>query len=178
MNRVMIIGSGGAGKSTLAKQLGEKLNLPVHHLDTFFWNPGWVSATEEELMEAQNKFVYDDKWIFDGNYSATMDIRMQRADTVIFLDLSKYLCTFRVIKRRFQYHNKTRPDMGEGCEEKIDLEFIKWVYNYPRDKKPKTLERLAKLPAETKVFILKSPKEVKQFLESIEASAPSLESNS
>jgi len=87
MKKVILIGSGGSGKSTLARQLGNKLNIKVHHLDALFWKPNWEGVPKEEQRTVQNELVKEDEWIIDGNYGGTMDIRMNAADTIIFLVL-------------------------------------------------------------------------------------------
>ena len=122
--KIILIGSGGSGKSTLAKQLGNKLNIKVHHLDVLFWKPNWEGVPKEEQRTVQNELVKEDEWIIDGNYGGTMDIRMNAADTIIFLDIHRTICVYHAFKRVVQYRNKTRPDMGAGCEERFDLQFL------------------------------------------------------
>lgn len=112
MKKIILIGSGGSGKSTLARQLGNKLNIKVHHLDTLFWKPNWEGVPKEEQRTVQNELVKGEKWIIDGNYGGTMDIRINAADTIIFLDIHRTICVYRAFKRIVQYRNKTRPDMG------------------------------------------------------------------
>ena len=89
MRRVAIIGSSGAGKSTLARRLGERTGLPVVHLDEHFWRPGWVETSRGEWRAVQTALCAQDAWIMDGNYSGTLDVRLARADTVVFLDLPR-----------------------------------------------------------------------------------------
>jgi len=113
MKRIILIGSGGSGKSTLARQLGAKLKLKVYHLDALFWKPNWVGVPKNEQRKIQNELVKNETWIIDGNYGGTMDIRLNAADTIIFLDVHRTICVYRVFKRMLQYRNKTRPDMGE-----------------------------------------------------------------
>ena len=121
MKKIAIIGSGGAGKSTLAQQLGQLLHIPVHHMDATFWKPGWQNIGREQLIKETAKILDENEsWIIDGNYSATMDIRLEQADTVIFLHFKTVTCLYGITKRRIQYHNKTRPDMGIDCPEKLD----------------------------------------------------------
>lgn len=96
-----------------------------------------------------------------------MDIRLNAADTIIFLDFPRIVCTYRVFKRMIQYRNKTRPDMAEGCEERFDLKFLKWVWDYPKTKRPGILKRLEELSKHKRVVILSSPKEARLFLEKI-----------
>ncbi|KUP09203.1 ATPase AAA [Bacillus coahuilensis p1.1.43] len=167
MNKIMLIGSGGAGKSTFARQLGQTLNIPVYHLDSLLWKPNWVLSTREEQRAIQSELVEKESWVIDGNYSATMDIRLQAADTIIFIDLPAYLCVYRVIKRRFHYHNQTRPDMREGCNERLDLEFVKWVWRFPRDKKPHLIKKLREFEKDKNIYVLKSKKEVQGFLDTV-----------
>ncbi|MMZ65890.1 topology modulation protein [compost metagenome] len=97
-----------------------------------------------------------------------MEIRLNAADTIIFLDIHRTICVYRAFKRIVQYRNRTRPDMGEGCEERFDLEFFKWIWAYPTTKRPVILKRLDQLSRDKKVIILKSPKEVQQFLEQVQ----------
>ncbi|RLL48347.1 DNA topology modulation protein [Oceanobacillus piezotolerans] len=168
MKKVILIGSGGAGKSTLARQLGEKLQINVYHLDALFWKPHWVGVPKDEQIKIQKNLVKKEEWIIDGNYGSTMDIRLHAADTVIFLDIHRTICLFCVLTRIFQYRNKTRPDMGKGCKEKFNLGFIKWIWKYPKTKKPEILMSLAHLSKDKQIIILKTPKEVQQFLEKVQ----------
>ncbi|WP_409250781.1 DNA topology modulation protein [Bacillus sp. SCS-153A] len=167
MNRIAIIGSGGSGKSTLAKKLGKKLNISVWHLDRLHWNPNWTPTSKEEQIELQETLVTEEKWIIDGNYNSTLDIRLEAADTIIFLDIHRLICTYRVLKRMIQYINRTRPDMREGCIEKLDLKFLKWIWKYPLTKKPYVLTKLKKFSKEKNIIILKSQKEVQNWLDRV-----------
>ena len=99
MKKIILIGSGGSGKSTLASQLGEKLKIKVYHLDALFWKPNWVGVPKDEQRKVQNDLVKEEKWIIDGNYGGTMDIRINAADTIIFLDFPRIICVFRAFKR-------------------------------------------------------------------------------
>ncbi len=134
MKKITLIGSGGSGKSTLARQLGRELNIEVYHLDALFWKPNWVGVLKDEQRKIQEELVERESWIIDGKYGGTMEIRLHAADTIIFLHISRYICLFRAIKRSIKYRNRTRPDMGEGCNEKLDIEFLKWIWQYPNKK--------------------------------------------
>lgn len=164
MKKVVIIGSGGAGKSTLARQLSEKLAIDVYHLDKLFWQPNWVLSSREKQREIQSKLVKLESWIIDGNYGSTFDIRLPAADTIIFLDIPRVICIYRAFKRVLQYRNRTRPDMGEGCEERYDLEFFKWIWDFPKKRRPELIKRLDYFSAEKRIIILSSLKEVKKFI--------------
>lgn len=161
----MLIGSGGSGKSTLARQLGNILNIQVYHLDAIFWKANWEGVSKEEQISIQTDLVKKDEWLIDGNYGGTLDIRMDAADTIIFLDINRTICTYRALKRMLKYRNKTRPDMGEGCEEKFDFDFLRWIWNYPKMKRPDILRKLHDLPENKQIIILKSKKDVQTFLE-------------
>ena len=163
--RILIIGSGGAGKSTLARRLGELTGIPVIHLDAHYWLPGWVVTPKEEWAGKVDALLQGDRWIMDGNFGSTLKQRLPRADTVIYLDYPSWLCLWRVLRRRVQYHGRTRPDIGPGCPESIDAEFIQWVINFPRNTRPKLLNLLAEHAQHAQIIIHKSPAETRRLLE-------------
>jgi adenylate kinase family enzyme len=165
--RIIIIGCGGSGKSTLAIKLGAKLSLPVHHLDRIFWQPGWVSMPRDQFTAIQKDLVSSDTWIIDGNYDHTLDLRLAACDMAIFLDMPRVTCLWNVLKRRVMYHGQTRPDLNEGCPEKIDAEFLRWIWHFNQDIRPGMVEKLKHLDQGKQVVILKSPQQVKPFLNSI-----------
>ncbi|MFP3414941.1 DNA topology modulation protein [Bacillus sp. SIMBA_074] len=168
MKKIILIGSGGSGKSTLARQLGNKLKIQVYHLDALFWKPNWVGVPREEHRTVQNDLIKEEKWIIDGNYGGTIDIRINAADTIVFLDIHRTICVYRAFKRIVQYRNKTRPDMGAGCEERFDLQFFKWIWEYPKSKRPAIVKRLDQLKKDKRVIILKTPNEVQRFLKEVQ----------
>lgn len=171
MKKIMVIGiSAGVGKSTFARRLGEGLPINLYHLDTFYWKPTWVEASEEEFSIAQQEIVREDQWIIEGNYNRTFEIRAEPADTIIYLELPLLVCLYRVIKRRIMNSGKTRPDMGEDCKEKIDWAFIKFIITtyYPRKRKmEERLMAFQTLGAKKEIIQLKSKKEIHTFLENI-----------
>ena len=170
MQRIAIIGSPGAGKSTFARQLGDLTGIEVFHLDRLFWNPGWVETPRAEWIRLQEELIQRPSWIIDGNYGSTMDIRIQAADTVIFLDVPRYTCMWRAIKRAVQFRGETRPDMGEGCAEKIDLEFIQYIWKFRRRENDKINRRLNKaIRVGKQVIRLTTKAEVEAYLRSLPA---------
>lgn len=166
MERILIIGCGGAGKSTLARKLGEKLNLPVVHLDSIFWKPGWVEMEKEEFDARIRDEMHKDRWIMDGNFNRTLPERLKFCDTVIYLDFSRFACLMGVAKRVLTTYGKVRPDMGEGCPERFDLDFLKWVWNFNRDKR-ESIYRLLNETEGVETIVLKNRRMVKRFLNSL-----------
>ena len=167
MERIMIIGCGGAGKSTLARKLGEILKLPVVHLDQIYWSPGnWEHLTKEEFDTRLSAELEKSQWIMDGNFSRTLPERIDTCDTVIYLDFNRMTCIMGVLKRVFTGLGKVRPDMGEGCPERFDWRFLVWVWNFNKKNRAKTYQLLAEAQ-HAKVHILKNRKQVNQFLSNI-----------
>lgn len=164
MRKVLVIGPGGAGKSTVANQLGKLLNMQVIHLDKLYWHAGWIETPKSNWRETVAELLGRDAWIMDGNYSGTLDLRLQACDTVIFLDMSRALCIWRVLKRAIMYRNKSRPDMAEGCPERLTVEFLLWIWNYPRKTRPKVVRMLESAVAEKRIIWLRSQADVEHFL--------------
>ena len=167
MERVAIIGPGGAGKSTLARRLCKLTGLPVVHLDTEYWRPGWVPTPESEWPARVQQLANRDRWIIDGNFGGTMQARLDRADTVIYLDFERHIYIWRVLKRRYQHRGRgrSRPDMAEGCEEKIDWAFLKWLWHYPATRRPDAFGMMANAHRQGKrVVILRDDRQVRAFL--------------
>ncbi|MGK7934375.1 MAG: DNA topology modulation protein [Xenococcaceae cyanobacterium] len=171
MKRIAIIGSCGAGKSTLARSLGQKLALPIIHLDSYYWHANWVETSSNDWDAIHQKLLTGDRWIIDGNYGGTMDKRLESADAIIWLDFPRELCLWRIIKRYLQYRGRVREDMADGCRERITWEFLRYVYNFPRQQRPQILSRLNQHQNSQEIIILKNPHQVKTFLKEINAIA-------
>ncbi|MFL6332350.1 MAG: topology modulation protein [Pyrinomonadaceae bacterium] len=167
MKRVLVIGSGGAGKSTFARRLGEKLGLPVIHLDRTYWRAGWIEPPKDEWRQQVDELCAGGGWVMDGNYSGTLESRLAACDTVILLDLPRLLCLWRVSRRALRYKGVSRPDMAEGCREQLNrdfLAFLLWVWNYPRRSRPKVLKRLEEVAGSKQIYRLRSSAEAEKFL--------------
>lgn len=132
MQRILVIGSPGSGKSTLSHELAKRTGLPLYHLDRMFWLPGWIERDRAEGRAELKGVLAQDRWIIDGNYGSTLPMRIARADTVVWLDYSTALCLGRALRRWWTYRGQSRPDMTEGCPERLDGEFLLYILNFRR----------------------------------------------
>ncbi len=167
MKRIAIIGPGGAGKSTLARQIGAALGLPVIHLDAHYWHAGWTETPKDVWEQTVKELAGGGAWVMDGNYGGTMDLRLAAADTILFLDLPPLLCLWRVGARQLRYRGRTRPDMAAGCPERLTWFFLKYIWNYRRDRRPGVLERMARHTEGRELIHLQTPGQVRRFLEGL-----------
>ncbi len=140
--RILIVGSCGSGKSTLARSLHETTGLPVVHLDALHWLPGWRERPREEFDALLMAELEKPRWIIDGNFSRTLPLRLKYCDAVIWLDYNRFTCLWGVIKRVAGSLGRTRPDMGAGCPERFDWDFMKFVWNFNRQNRPKMEKQL------------------------------------
>lgn len=167
MKRIIVIGSSGAGKSVFARRLAEKTGIELIHLDKLHWKPNWVEPSKDEWDKTVENAVKGEFWIIDGNYSRTLDIRLKACDTVIFLDVPRVVCVWRILKRAATYRKGGRPDLPEGCDEKFNWDFIKLTWSYPNRSKPKVEALLKNFQDEKNLVRLRSRKEVKSFLKTL-----------
>jgi len=166
LKRILVIGCPGSGKSRLSQILGEKLGLPVVHLDQLWWKPGWQNVSVEEFDEQLDAVLEREKWIIDGNFSRTMPLRLRYCDTIIYLDYSRWECLLGMTQRVLGSYGKVRPDMAEGCPERFDWEFVKYIWNFNRDNRVRNSTWTAQAK-HAKAIVLKNRKEARAFLESI-----------
>ena len=124
--------------------LGEKLGLPVVHLDQLWWKEGWRNVTREEFDSRLAMAMNMDGWIIDGNYSRTMEMRLAKCDTVIYLDFNRWACLRGMCQRVFGNYGKVRPDMAQGCPERFDPSFVKWIWDYNKNNRVQNYMYLAK----------------------------------
>jgi adenylate kinase family enzyme len=164
MRRVLVIGSGGSGKTTLARRLAHRTGIPVIHLDSHYWRPGWESTPPDQWKAKVQELLARDAWIMDGNYGGTLESRLLACDTVVFLDLPRLLCLWRVLGRRLRALGGIRPELPAGCPERLSWEFLAWIWTYPARRRGAILRRLAELGREKRVIILRSRAEVEAFL--------------
>jgi len=169
MKRVLILGNSGTGKSTLAVRLGLETGLPVVHLDAHFWLAGWIKPNRDEWQEEVNELLSGETWIMDGNFRRTLSLRLNRTDTVIYLDFPRRICLLRIFKRLLSYWGKTRPDLAPGCKEKIDWSFIKWVWNFPRDVRGKVFDDISAHQQKLNLIVLYNNRHVEEFFNNLQS---------
>ncbi len=167
VKRVAVVGPCGAGKSHLSLRLGAITGLPVFHIDRMFWKPGWVRRTGAELAERLRPVVARDAWIVDGNYSSTMPMRFALADTVVFVDMPRRVYLGRVLRRMMLARWLERPDLAEGCRERLDLDFLAFVWRFDRESRPRVLEHLRQRRTDSTLVWLRSARETERFVESV-----------
>ena len=165
MKKVLVIGPGGAGKSTFARRLGDLLDIEVKHLDKLYWRAGWQEPAKDEWLERVKELATEESWIMDGNYGGTLEVRLKQSDTIIFLDMPRLLCLWRITKRRILYSGRSRPDMAEGCPEQLNWEFVRWVWHYSRTSRPKVVKLLRENAETKKIVWLRSRADVRRFLD-------------
>ena len=168
MQRVVVLGPAGAGKTVVANAISHRTGVPVVHLDPIFWGPNWTPAPRDEALRRLGEVVASERWVIDGNFlpewGDPLDERFRRADTVVFLDLSRMVCIARVLWRLVRDRRRRRPDLPAGAREGLDLPLLRWVWSYPNVDRPRVLDLLARLGDDVDVRHLRSPADVRRFL--------------
>ena len=162
MERVLVLGGCGAGKSTFAQRLGALLGTPVVHFDQQYFLPNWVEPEGNRWHEKIDEVLATDRWVIDGNYVPTLAQRLARADTVILLDLPTWICLARIFYRIASTYGRVRFDMASGCPERLDFEFIRYAATFRKRQRPRLLAGLQSFGGQ--VVPLRSPSEVEAFL--------------
>jgi adenylate kinase family enzyme len=167
--RVVVTGLAGAGKSTFSRALSAKTGLPVIHLDIHFWKPGWVESSGDEWREKQRVLLTSDEWIADGNYHATLDLRLARADTAVFLDTSWWVCVRRALVRGI----RRRPagfQLPNGCDESAwrrlcDEWSLVWrIWRVRQSERERELSILSRHGDHVALYVLRSKRAARDFL--------------
>lgn len=165
--RILVVGSSGAGKSTFAVALGRRLELPVIHLDQHYWNEGWSPTPDSVWDEYVETLWSEPQWVMDGTYVRSLPKRLTVADAAVFLDLPSAVCRYRVIRRILVSFGRTRADLAPGCPEKLDFEFLRWVWSWPRDVRPDVVRAIDGAPSGFPLTVLRSTSDVRRFLRNL-----------
>jgi adenylate kinase family enzyme len=164
LRRILVVGCPGAGKSTFARRLGERLHLPVIHLDLHYWRSGWQMPDPETWRQQVVSLVAAPAWIMDGNYADTFDVRMPRADSLIWLDYPRRKCFYRVLRRLAKDHGRSRPDLPDGCPEQFDAHFLRFVWDFPARHRPKIPAGIERYGAHLRISRFSDDREADDFL--------------
>jgi adenylate kinase family enzyme len=165
VRRVLVIGSPGSGKSTFATELARRTGLPLIHLDQQYWNSGWVETPKADWEAKLAKLIAGDRWIIDGNYSGSQELRLSRADTVIDLEFPALVCVWRVLRRVLTSRGRVRPDMAEGCPEQFNFQFLLYTATFPFSARRRMFAKLSRFSG--RIIRLRSSLEVRKFLRSV-----------
>ncbi len=165
MRRVLVIGCSGAGKSTFASQLSTATGLPLISLDAEFWQPGWRVTRRDAWRAKLSRLADGDAWIMDGHYGASLDIRLPRADTVLWFQHPRRLCMTRVLWRWLSSYGRVRPGMAQDCPERFDRDFLAYVWNFERLQVPAAWTALATHGAHIEPVIFRRDADAARFLD-------------
>jgi len=152
MQRILVLGSSGSGKSTFSRRLSEITGIPVVSLDALFWKPGWIESDRAVFTERLIEAARQPSWIMDGNFPSYLgEMRRDIADTVIWFDLPRVVCLLGVLSRILMSYGRVRPEMAPGCPEKIDFDFLRYVWTFPERQRPELLAWFERLRSDQKL---------------------------
>lgn len=168
MKKISIIGAGGSGKSTLARELGKKLEIDVFYLNKIWWKNEKEHISEIEFEQIQKDIIANnEKFIFDGNYMSSLDIRLDASDTIIFLDFPTSTNLRQSVKKSFTEDNRDNENPDLDHTGKLDLKYINWLINFEKEDRQKILNKLNKIKLEKRVIIINSKNKKDLFLASV-----------
>jgi adenylate kinase family enzyme len=166
MQRVLVVGCSGAGKSTFGRRLAVVLDLPLVHLDQQFWRPGWQKPDPQAWRDRVAALAADSAWVMDGNYANTFDLRMPRADTLIWLDHPRSICLRRVLMRTLSQYGSVRADLPENCPEQFELAFLRYVWTFHKQQRPRIESGIKTFGSHLRVIALRNDRDTSSFLAS------------
>jgi adenylate kinase family enzyme len=169
VDRIAIIGCGGSGKSHVARALGTTLGITPVHLDSLYYDRNWKPLDKEQFAALQRNLVGEPRWIIDGNYASSLPIRLEAADTVIFLDLPAWACLWGIIERRLR-HGGGQHD-ATGVYDRITWNFIRYIAGYPKKMAPRVRQLIADHAGDALVVVLRSRHAARRYLADIAAPA-------
>jgi adenylate kinase family enzyme len=169
MQRVLVIGIPGAGKSTLSRELAKRTGLPLIHLDKEFWRPGWKITPREQWRAKVAELVEREGWVMDGNYDSSLDLRLPRADAVVWFDYPRRVTLPRVLWRVAKTYGRVREDLAPGCPEKIDWEFLRYIWDFPGKERPRVVTMLAEHGRHLEPVVFHRDRDVARFLDGLPA---------
>jgi adenylate kinase family enzyme len=162
MDRIAIIGCGGSGKSHLARVLADRLGITAIHLDVVYYDKNWKPVDQEAFAALPRGLVAAPRWIIDGNYASTLPIRLEAADTVIFLDLPGWACLWGIAQRRLRHGGGQHQAIG--VYDRITWDFIRYILGYRKKMAPRVRALIASHAGRAQVTVLRSRTAVHRYL--------------
>lgn len=170
--RWLIVGHSGAGKSTLAAELSAVLGLPLVHLDRLSWLPGWIEEDRRRFASKVVEATAGDEWIIDGNYAGSLPLRLARAQAAVWLDYSLPRCLLGLGRRIARWRGEVRPDMADGCPERIDWSFVQWVITHHGRSRRLVSQALCGEGAHVRLLRFTNPLQTRSFLQALRPAVP------
>jgi adenylate kinase family enzyme len=164
VRKVLVVGNGGSGKSTFSIRLGAAIGIPVVHLDEHYWKPNWVETPKDEWKKTVQGLIAGDAWVMDGNYNGTLQQRMAASDTIVYFNRNRILCLLGVFGRSI---SGKRADAIRGCPERMDLQFMKWIWNYPKVNHPTIAKLLDEFHETKEVIVIKNRRSARRLIKAM-----------
>lgn len=167
MRRVVVIGPSGSGKTTVARQLAAVTRLPLIHLDSLFWKPGWVPTQDAQWAATVTELVENDTWILDGNYPRTLAARLSACDTVLLLDPPPLVCLWRVLLRHWRYRGSHLPELPAACSARLTFGFVWRILGFRSRERPWILKHLNESGSAKRLLVLRNDRDVQRMLSAV-----------
>jgi adenylate kinase family enzyme len=167
-----VIGCSGAGKTTLSRKLASATGLPFVSLDARFWQPGWIETPRKEWRDRVGRLAAEDAWVMDGSYVGTLDISLPRADTLVWIDLPRHVCVRRVLWRIATSYGRVRSEMAPGCAERLDLEFLRYIWTFNDKYRPLIVSSLTTHGPHLSPVIIRRDADTARFLDKVAREKP------
>ena len=169
VERVTIVGCGGSGKSYVARELGRLLDLPVIHMDAVYFDDQWNPLPIERFEAVQRELIAAPRWVIDGNYNSTVQVRLEAADSVVFMDLPTRVCLWGILSRQLR-HGRGQNDQN-GVYNRITGDVLRYVLGYRRKMRPKVLAKIDRHASGARLIMLTSRRQTRRFLRQVASSA-------
>jgi adenylate kinase family enzyme len=170
MQRILVMGCSGSGKSTFGRALADKLGLPFVSIDQIYWQPGWREPNPEQFIATMIREAAQPSWVMDGDYirSGAGELRRTRADTIIWFDLPRRVCLMSIIRRSVIGYGRVRPEMARECPERFDVGFLRYVARYRATQRPKLIAYFSALRRDQRLVTFTTRAQANEFLAGVE----------
>ena len=162
--KILIVGLGCSGKSTLAREIGKSTGLPIYHLDRLLWKSNWVRAERDEFLKEQTRILASSKWVYEGFNPKSLPEQISYADTIVYLDVSHLRLTNNWLKRLWKYRKFSRPDMADGNIEKFNWSYLRWLWKYDNKQ---MIEQIRRISGDKTVVVISNKNDRQKYLRQI-----------